>query len=359
MLEDLSEPERILTPAEEVKARRHFADSAKVKPESAQEEDPSKRDLVDFRTNWCKAYESFFRIIAGKRAHGLPRNDPASALPQIEGIIKIAQEYAAIGAVQIPLHGLFFDYVGSGTFWELLAKEPVRFIKVGIALENLHVYEEAFKHLVGMSSSFKAGRKFAGLPDDVQAIISRRSFDLYNSRRDVIEALLLISLPVPKRKRSDPPSEYPSQVVSQHEGVNGYNTVNLFRDWLSAHIGYLLQETSRPPAPFYLCDHKHGCDTIAGLFRLLHRGGDAYLPFDKFWEDFASEFVDGDDEDACDDVKKSLAALKARASEIVAWLVESTLRLSPNHELDYLTRVAVGQEEVPWNLDDEDDMDVD
>jgi hypothetical protein len=61
-------------------------------------------------------------------------------------------------------------------------------------LKKLPVYEEAFKHLVGISAGSKADQHFDGLPDEVQATIQRRSRELYNLRRDVNEDLLLISL---------------------------------------------------------------------------------------------------------------------------------------------------------------------
>lgn len=324
----------------------------------------SGNQSISSDTDWPKACDSLLRIITRVRAHGVSKTEPAAALPQIEGIISIAQKCEVIHEVQGAFESLFFGYVGSGKFWELIAQAPVGYLKIGIALKNLTVYDEAFKHLVGSSANSKAGKQFDGLPDEVQAIIHRRSRELYNLRRDINEDLLLISLVVDKD--STYTDEHVSSTVSQHNNPDVYSTVNIVRDWVAEHIGYLRGDTSRPPDSYYLCDHKHGCKTVAGFYRVVATGGDAYLPIDTVWETFNTDFLeaDPDGEFDCDAVKPPLVSLKAKASEYVSGLVKSTLHLPGRDELDYLTCVTAGAEDVPWDVtckdgDSEEDEDGD
>jgi hypothetical protein len=353
-------------PQEQPKARRQKAERMRVKLESdptpannvkSDQTSSSEKRSTPTCTDWAKASDSLLRIITRVRAHGVSKTEPATALPQIEGIIRIAQKYDVIHAVQSDFDSLFFGYVGSGKFWELIAQEPVRCLKIGIALKNLPVYEEAFKHLVGIGANSKTGVHLDGLPDEIQAIVHHRSWELYGLRRDVNEDLLLISLAVGEDDaESTPPPEYQSSTVNQNYNPDAYSTVNIVRDWMAEHIGYLRCETSRASRPYYLCDHGSGCNTVAGFYRAIAAGRDAYLLFDMVWDTFNKDFLEKEDHDQERDqfnpevVKSPLDALKKKASEYVGALVKSTLHLPSKDELDYLTCVTVESEDVPWDV---------
>jgi hypothetical protein len=343
---------------EQPKAWRQRAEGVRIKLESdpkninnnkSDQASSSEESSKSSCTDWAKACDSLLRIITRVRPHGVSKTEPATALPQIEGIIRIAQKYDVIHAVQSDFDSLFFGYVGSGKFWELIAQEPVRCLKIGIALKNLPVYEEAFKHLVGIGANSKTGVHFAGLDVEIQATIQRRSRELYNLRRDVNEDLLLISL-VPAHPAI---RDYPSSTVSQHDEPDAYSTVNIFRDWIAEHIGYLRGDTSHPPRKYYICDHSRGCKTVAGFYRAIATGGEAYLPGDLVWDNFDEFFLQvpeiGEQLDP-DVVKEPLAELKAKAAEYFSGLFKSTLHLPSKDELEYLTCVTVGPEDVPWDV---------
>ena len=71
--------------------------NAKVKAESDQGDGADDSETI--KVNWPMTYESFFRMIAGKK-HGISKSDLSTALPQIQGIIRIAEIYDAIHVVQ-------------------------------------------------------------------------------------------------------------------------------------------------------------------------------------------------------------------------------------------------------------------
>ena len=326
------------------------SDEVKIKVES----DPKTTDN-SIATDWSKACDSLLRsVFARQRAHGVSRKNLAAALPQIEGIVSIAQQYGLAHEIQSDFDSLFLEYIGNGRFWELIAQQPVRCLKIGIALKKLPVYEEAFKHLVGISANSKAGTHFDGLPDDIQAIIQRRSRELYNLRRDINEDLLLISIST--QNNSKTPQKYLSSTVSQHNRPDDYSTVNVFRDWMAEHIGYLRGNTSGPAPGYYLCDHKRGCNTVAGFYRVIDAGREAYLPGDMVWDTFKDSFLHDPEEGefGSEVVKIPLTTLKDKASKYVSGLVKSTLHLPSKHELDYLTCVTVGSEDVQWDVSGKD-----
>ena len=336
-----------------VKIKVEFDPKTAVKTGSDAKASTGKHTIAS-ETDWPKACDSLLRsIITRNRAHGVSRKDLAAALSQIEGVVSIAQRYGLAHEIQSEFDSLFLGYVGNGKFWELIAREPVRCLKIGIALQKLPVYEEAFKHLVGISSNSKTGVHFEGLPDEIQAIVQRRARELYDLRRDVNEDLLLISLAAkPNQAR-----EYPSSTVSQYNSPDAYGTVNIFRDWMSDHIGYLRGDTSQAPAPHYLCNHARGCSSAAGFYRCIATGGDAYLPIDNVWDDFNDRLLeDQDDMETLnwDVVRLPLEALKEKASKLVNGLDKSTLHLPSKDELDYLTCVTVGPEDVPWDISGKD-----
>lgn len=343
------------TPAETAKARS--AANSKIKAET-----PQSNASVAPETDWTKAYDIFFRIIAGKKVPGLPKRDFSAALPQIESIVSIAQKYEAVHMVQNVFASLLVGYVENHTLYSTVAKEPVRCANVGGALKSRLVFDEAFKHLVGSSANFRIGEPYDGLSTDVQARVQSRSHKLYDERMYVMMRLMRITLPAERKKKSKSAIvDYPTEVVSPHEHPGAYCIVNIFRDWASEHIGYLDNESSDNVRPSYLCAHETGCDTVAGFFRTIMTGGDSYLPSEKVLEDWDSGSVRvvNDRGNFEDIVKKALSALKSTASEYVKDLVGSELQLRDRDTLDYLTCVKVGPEDVPWGCEDDGESDED
>jgi hypothetical protein len=333
---------------------RTRAENAKIKAEKEDRESGPKQVVP--RTDWAKAYETFFHIIMNKR-NQLSKTDLATSLPQIESIIDIAQKYDAIRTVQNAFTSLLLGYIEHDTLYPTIASEPERCLKVGIALQSRLVYDEAFKHLVGKSANFKAGMLYAGLCFDVQAIVRRRSQELFVKEMLVMTELLLITLPA--EIAGEPAPDYPTAVVSQHEQPEAYCITSIFRDWMSEHIGYLGKEPATSKAAVkksYLCSHETGCTTVAGFFRIIMAGGDSYLPTEKVLEDWdgGSLTIDDAGDELGDVMKKALTTLKTAAANHLRDLVGSELQLRDRHTLDYLTCVKVGAEDVPWDSTEQD-----
>lgn len=271
------------TPAEAAKARHATVGNAKVKNESAQGDDA--HDVID----WIKAYDSFLRMIVDNRKnYGLSKSDFATALPHIQVIIKIAERYQAVHVVQNAFSSLLVGYVEHHTLYSTIGKWPARCLMVGVALKSRLVYDEAFKHLVGSSASFKNGKTFDDLSDDVQAIVQRRAQKLYHDRMHVMLDLMSITLAADETLQGP---DYPTSVVSQHQQAEAYCVVNIFRDWMNEHISYLRSETIDAPGPSYLCPHQTDCATVAGFLHTIMAGGDSYLPSEKVKKDWDASSI--------------------------------------------------------------------
>lgn len=354
--------ESVLPPQPDHTTRPRLTRSAKIKAESDQGDSSTDDDSEMPKVDWPKSYESFFRVIAGSKKNGISKQDLSTALPQIQGVVEIAQKLDAIPPVRGAFDSLFYGYVGKDTFWKSIAAEPVACLKIAIALQNLPVYEEAFKHIVGSNSNFEHGKPEHGLPDDVQAIVQRRSRDLYLRRRDVEDELSRISMlanRTPTSRAAPVSQDYPSKYVSQHNQPVAYNTVNLVRDWLTDHIGHLRNEnTDVEPSRSYLCDHSTGCASVAGFFRAIKRR--EYLDPDEVWDNMSDRFKSPQAQRhhlEREIVKNTLEVLKGKAAGLVEEISRSSLRLTG--EVGYLTCVTVEREDVPWDLGSEEDSDED
>ena len=340
-------------PADTGRTRSTRSAIAKIKAESEEGDSPSAAsDEPEIpKTDWPKAYESFFRMIAGKK-HGISKHDLSTALPQVQGVVQIAQNYNAIGAVASTFTSLLLGYVEHHTLYSTIGKWPAHCLNLGIALKSRLVYDEAFKHLVGDGANFKDGKPSPGLPDNVQAIVQRRSQELYSLRRDVEEKILFLTIP------GNNPPEYPSQYVSQHDDPTSYNTVGIFRDWIMWHIGHLRNETHAKPEAFYLCDHADGCTHVAGFYRTV--ADDGYLDADEVYDNFNSHYKSSRkdrQEEELENVRQTLETLKDEAHALVKKLSESTLHLADKSGLRYLTCVEVEADDVPWGSDEDSDND--
>jgi hypothetical protein len=170
-------------PAEAAKARHANASAAKVKKEAAQGKSTTTTSAPVSRIDWPKAYLSFLCLVIGsKKIHGISKSDFGLALPQIEVIINAAFRYSMIGSLQSAFQDFFYGYQRTFTFYETIAKAPMACIANGIILRDLHLFEEAFKHLVGQWQTVNSLPKFQRLLAPVKMAIERRAFELLLKR---------------------------------------------------------------------------------------------------------------------------------------------------------------------------------
>lgn len=309
---------------------RATSNEKSVNSEVAREDEAPVGSDVD----WVKAYDIFFRMVC-KHRHGLNKKDFGVAFTPLESVVAVAESLDAIPGVQEVIQSLFFLYIGKHTFWETISRYPLRCLKLARALKNVTLYEEALKHLVGGSASREDSVPYPGLAEPLYQIIESKAQQLRSMKMKIDMQLLCLTLP---SKQSD------GKVPVDMQQPVSWTAVNLYRDWVAEHITYLRSE-STTLAPSNLCQHHCGCTDTAGFYSLLAAEGDDYMNPDKVLADWdTAKFPRKIDST----VRSVLLALKRKAAELVAPLVESTLQLPDKHKLQYLTCVRVGKGDNSW-----------
>jgi hypothetical protein len=77
-----------------------------------------------FEADWVKAYDNFFRMVAGRKISAPSKTNIDVALPHIERIITIAQLYKALQMVQTAFTGLLLGYVEAHTLYSTSKGNP-------------------------------------------------------------------------------------------------------------------------------------------------------------------------------------------------------------------------------------------
>ncbi|KAI7281310.1 hypothetical protein KC345_g4168 [Hortaea werneckii] len=340
---------------------------AKMKDELLSQNPTLQRKEAQKATaNWPIAYSIFFRILLSTSTlsvarAGLPKQADA-ALPLLEGLMAVASFYSCEPA-SLAFKTLSYDWITNGTLYPAIAAAPVRWLALAVKLQSELVYKEAFVHVVGLHSQRKV--ELDGIPETVMNLVKERADQERMKRYEVDEELLLTTILAQKSPagvvKLTTVTTTKAAAVSQHYHSIVYNTVNLWRDYISDHLSLLKALAASPgdgtatARPTTTCSHptnanSHAktstpeCLTIAGFYRLLYQAGEAYLPADDVEAKWNSEGY-GDDFKT---IRTYLAALKKRAREIVGPLVKSNLFLDEREraKLDYLTCVEVGR--LPW-----------
>ncbi|KAK4569769.1 hypothetical protein LTR86_002738 [Recurvomyces mirabilis] len=357
------------------------------------------------RSDWVAAYESFFRILAYTpnitAKHCKLPSEAKTALPLLTSLTAIAERYNCFPVIRSAIKPITSDWVSNRSLYGAIAEHPENWLALAIKLQNELAYKEAFVHLVGRFPDVEPH----GLPTDIVKAIEREARQLKFRRSEVDKQLLVITLRVQtsgkpkanmcanedqeeeadtKAGMTNEPSE---RVVSQHFEPIKYNTINLFRDWLSEHIDFIdkVEQGVDPDSIMdtMVCNHPRtkpnsipGCLSVSGSYYLLHKAGDGYLPAEELiakWSKHSLEYVDPKARERNDnwegklrndqaaDIRNTLKALKEKAKEVVAPLIASGLQYEGREALPYLTCVDAGS--VPWAEEkgdgDEDDVDCD
>ncbi|KAK5730056.1 hypothetical protein LTR17_011460 [Elasticomyces elasticus] len=327
--------------------------------------------------NWIKVYDSLFRILQATgnisaRACGLPSRAEL-ALPQLEGMETIMDHYGPASALGSSFMSLASEWLTNRTLYAAIAKTPERWLRLGVKLKNTLVYSEAIVHVIGMypnadidsiSNDHELNTMRGGgqrVRENVLETIEKGSFGLHYKRLDIDQQLLMTTLGTDSHQARPKlvAGEAVIKPVTQHSHHVAWTLVNLWRDYITEHLAHIkagAQVARETPT----CLHTDGeCLTVAGLYRTLHHGGDAYMPLDHMTDNWKGPNPKGSV--VAVELSTGLKSLKTKAAQVVAPLVQSTLHYEGRDKLPYLTCVEV--KEVPWAVEDDenedDDMEMD
>ena len=267
-----------------------------IKKEDEEEQIESSEQTGLPQTDWIEAYETFFSIIAGmpqRRINNSLTEHAEPALPQIEGIVTIAQYLNALPVLDNTFNSLLLSFISNQSLWTAIAKEAASWLLIGIAMKNSSVYEEALRHVIGCYPEWPWTKSRAHIPENVIKIVESKSAAL-----ELLHSQTSLELSFTTLIEGAPGNETET-LVNKNTSPTKWQVVNIWRDWVGEHLAYMNEEQNNDAAnkanPTWLCKHKGECLTVAGFYRTLSKGGDAYLPADevvKLWKDERSPKTD-------------------------------------------------------------------
>jgi len=323
--------------------------SARAKAEPV-DEDGTAFEMTPNCADWPAAYRAFFTIACKSRPPKVEQVGISKradlALPDVEAVMAIADHYNALDRLLTAFVSFCQHWQSTKSLWAAVASEPVRWMIISTKLENELVYTEAFIHLAGLYPDFDGRER---LPAAVTEALAVQASQLRVIRYEINEKLLTMKFMKLKRdKEKGKKSPHVETAVDPHDEPVIFNTLNVVRNWILDHIEYLsLKENKLDEAGThisYFCKHTEGdeCLTVAGFYRIISRGGDAYLPADGFMRKWNQKF----DAEEARIAREGLAAMKMEARNIVAGLVASQLQYREPEKLAHLTCATV--KTLPW-----------
>lgn len=335
---------------------RAAAEEAKIKQEGevAQEEEDEAMDN-EMKTNWMSAWTAALMMITGvSRTKILSRlsQDAQPLLPQIQGVIAIAEQYDALSTLEDPLERLIKDLMEKRTLWPSIADRPVAWLMIGLAVKDKMIYKEALTHLIGSYPECADRMRESSVPQDIQNLIHNRSERLKYQRMAVDTELLTLHLAprvISKKKTSD---SLDNELQFYKPNSVAFLTMSRWREHITSEIRRLEHDSDEveedqehnPNAKFNL--------SVAGFYQSIHNGGDSYLPADEFVDEWPRGWPDDETK-----VREMLKRLKSVASATVADLNKSTLQYERKDKVEYLTCIEIEETEIPWTKDDDDGND--
>ena len=246
------------------------------------------------------------------------------ALSHSETLLRLARNLGCIHLLQPHLSKTFTNY--RQTFWEAIAADPPRWMRLSLYLEDRAIYTECLIHLVGAHPAWpwKTGRR--AVPENVREIVRKKSAQMKLLVRDVQLELLLVTMSVQVEKGKTRP-------------LNPGLRCDL-ESWMVVSV--LREETAQ-----WISSMEKGQDAslqVGRFFRGIYKGTAKW---------FQNEYV----KEACEkilstkweDLAEDLEMLRKIAKEVVQEVARNELMIDPETcGLGYLTCVKTVDEDIPW-----------
>ncbi|TKA73474.1 hypothetical protein B0A55_05945 [Friedmanniomyces simplex] len=336
------------------------------------EEDRQAAVVPESGIDWLKAYDSLIRIIvflpniSAQRCRIQLKAE--AALPILQGIVAITEYYDCLQLVRSAFMSIASEWISGRSLYPAIAANPHDWLILAVKLQSKLVYYEAFVHMAGLYPNVE----LRGLSHEVHSLIAAESLALHYKRQDVDQQLLMSTLGKTSRQGNGEliASDTVIKPVSQHSHPILWTLVNLWRDYITEHLAHIKAGSSDSAEVTPTCEHPSGrnndddddaatpeCLTVAGFYRTLHRGGDAYMAFEDVLASWKGAGAKEQRVEA--ELRTHVKMLKARGVDIVAPLVRSSLQLEGRGRLRYLSCGEVGG--LPWVEEGEEGegMDVD
>lgn len=272
----------------------------------------------ELHKQYLAAYNDLF-LMYYNRAPSVSTTSINAALTQCEVIVSIATFYGSLNVVRPYLGNIVSQF--RHVLFAAIAEDPPRWFNLSIPLETGSIFSEALIHLVGCWPSWAWPTPMTTIASDMTELIKKKAKRLSDLRREVDQELLTNSL-----------SAEEGNPVAFASFPESWMVAQVFRDWLATQLHAI---------------RKAGVAHHGTVYRLMRKGGEAYLPLETVSE--ALDGIRGQGMGTWVEVAEDLHAMKDFAIRAVEPLVGNCLMLDvETAEIKYLTCVDVGMEDFPW-----------
>ena len=272
-----------------------------------------RRNVLEYHV---RAYKDLFRMCYNQ----LPEiclSDIDQALGKCERLITISKYYGSLAVIQPYLSSHLTQY--RRTLFVAIANDPPRWLKLSIDLKSPLMFSESLNHCVGAWPNSPWPTTLT--EPTIMSLIRRKGEALARNRAQLDMKLLVNSL---TSDHGDPVT-----FVSDPES---WMMVQFWRDWLTRQM-YAQRKV----------DKEHH----ATHYRLIRKGGDAYLPKEALREAISDMWGNGMGTWCTAAV--DMETLKEFAQHLVAGLTENKLMIDPEaFGIPYLTCTDVMPADYPW-----------
>lgn len=286
-----------------------------------------------------QAHHSLFLIFYGKQPI-ISLTDIQQALRQSENIISVARAYDAL-RVAIPHISNSLMQHGRSVY-HAIAREPLRWLHISVALENAVIFNEAMIHVVGTLSHSAVSQAMSRFDENVISLVRSKVNELDRNIARVNEVLFCCSI-----------DEDGIRVKLDAVGKTSFDVwcvVQLWRSWFGDNLAECRIPSRHPSEP----------NTAAKLgifYRTIAVGGDAYLPCNEIRTilrqlniiQSSAEVSDTPGFMQLESVDSDLSLMKDYAKAVVQDICHNMSMIDHTAAgIDYLTCTQVEPHELPW-----------
>ncbi|MCJ1434076.1 hypothetical protein MMC27_003442 [Xylographa pallens] len=309
-------------PVVQTKMAENATPGLAIKPTITRIDDKNSREENRGYQQYIMAHESLLGMYYSK-APKISTTNIECALDQCEKIVVLARHYGSLHIVQPYIVYSISQY--HRQLYTAIAKDPPRWLRLSEALESNSIFREALIHCAGCYPYSPWTTPLKTLPQNLISIVKAKADGLARLRTETTMELFINTL---EEIKGGPD-------VSLRTSPEAWTAVQIFRDWLGTQARYLRKTNN--------LHHGHH-------YRLMRKGGDAYLPTEKLRMllidiELQGRLLD----DTWEDLERDLNALKEYAKGVVRQITNDNLMVGgEGMELPYLTCVDVGVEDYPW-----------
>lgn len=306
---------------------------------------PLERDVIhdtaeQYPPDLLEAWNNMLLTFYAK-APEINRTNVHRAAKQAELLISLAEIYGCEISVRPHLIAALTNF-GKALYKEVI-QDPPRWILLSFRLQLAHIFREAFTHIVGSAYLVKNGSRLlhqscwafqvldqADLDPELRWLLQTKINDLYHRKSVIDKELFTNNIFVNEVEKS----------LFTKEGSTLVNWVAVaaWREWLAEALS----------AANITRNLGNGID--ATMYRLIGKGGDAYLSVSDLQSRFARlTDLKVSQGDGLIQLENALGILKMNAQEIVKQLSGNISMLQPEEEgFCHFTCTNVSNEELPW-----------